>query len=665
MRRFLITIAACLVLMNCCVCPARAAEQGAAARKTYDATWQSLDTRPLPKWFDEAKFGIFIHWGVYSVPAWGPKGRYAEWYWHDMKQKYNPTKGFHEKTYGADFKYKQFAPRFNCEMFDAKKWARLFKRAGAKYVVLTSKHHDGYCLWPAPDSPGWNSVDVGPKRDLCGELTRAVTDAGLKMGMYYSLYEWYHPLYLGDVDKYVETHMMPQLKDLVTRYEPSVLFADGEWEKPEGTWHSKEFLAWLYSESPCRETVVANDRWFKGCRSAHGDYFTTEYGRHAPKEQSAAKKWEENRGMGSSYGYNRNEDISDYRSSAELIHLLIEMVCHGGNLLLDVGPTADGRIPVIMQERLVEIGDWLWANGEAIYGTKPWRAAEEGNVRYTTKDGNVYAICLRWPGRELVLGEPKPTEKTTVTMLGLQGALKWKDDEGNLAILVPQLPANKLPCQHAWVFKLTGIAAESGEPAEADPFAWKDLFDGKTFKGWKAPHFGAEGEVYVKDGAAVMETGSSMTGITYTGKVPRDNYEISLEGKRLAGSDFFCTTTFPVGKDPCTLVVGGWGGTVVGLSSVDFYDASDNSTSSFREFKDNQWYRFRIRVTPQKIQCWIDDDQVVDQERKGHKFSIRDEVELCKPLGISTWETTGAVRNIRIRQLKPATKEPNKSGDGP
>jgi len=186
-----------------------------------------------------------------------------------------------------------------------------------------------------------------------------------------------------------------------------------------------------------------------------------------------------------------------------------------------------------------------------------------------------------------------------------------------------------------------------------DPYAWKDLFDGKTLTGWKVPNFGGEGEVRVEDGKIVMEVGNSLSGITYTGEVPRENYELTLEGMRLSGADFFCTTTFPVGKDPCTLVVGGWGGTVVGLSNVDFYDASDNLTTTFQEFKDKQWYRIRIRVTDAKIEAWIDDEQVVNQERKGHKFDIRIEVDLCKPLGISTWDTSGAVRNIRLRRLKP------------
>lgn len=189
--------------------------------------------------------------------------------------------------------------------------------------------------------------------------------------------------------------------------------------------------------------------------------------------------------------------------------------------------------------------------------------------------------------------------------------------------------------------------AEAKQPAAAG----KSLFDGKTLKGWKAPQFGGEGKVSVSDGAIVMEMGSMMTGVTWTGKPPKNNYELTLEGKRLEGSDFFCTTTFPVGDEHCSLVVGGWGGILVGLSNVDRRDASENDTTSTYDLDDNRWYRTRIRVTDAAVEAWIDDDQVVNQPRKDHKFGIRDEVDLCRPLGICTWCTKGAVRNIRLREL--------------
>jgi len=192
--------------------------------------------------------------------------------------------------------------------------------------------------------------------------------------------------------------------------------------------------------------------------------------------------------------------------------------------------------------------------------------------------------------------------------------------------------------------------AEKTDDKKDEP-KWQDLFDGKTLKGWKVPEFGGEGEVTVEEGKIVLEMGSSMTGIVFKGKVPKNNYELTLEGMRLEGCDFFATTTFPVGKDCCSFVTGGWGGTVVGLSCIDFYDASDNLTTNFVDFKDKKWYKFRIRVTDARIQVWIGDERCVNQKREGHRIGIRDEVTLCCPLGVASYDTKSALRNIRIRGL--------------
>jgi hypothetical protein len=193
----------------------------------------------------------------------------------------------------------------------------------------------------------------------------------------------------------------------------------------------------------------------------------------------------------------------------------------------------------------------------------------------------------------------------------------------------------------------------AAEPAGKDKGAWKSLFDGKSLAGWKSTNFGGEGEVVVKDGAILMPAGNDMTGITYDKKdFPRMDYEVTLEGKRLQGRDFFCTTTFPVGDSYCSLVVAGWSGSVVGLSNVDDQDASENKTTHIMTFKNDQWYRVRIRVTPEKIEAWIDADQVVDLATKGKKIGIRPECEASRPFGIATWQTTGAVRDIRVRSLR-------------
>lgn len=432
----------------------------AVAAETYTADWESLDKRPVPQWFDDAKFGIFIHWGVYAVPSWSPTDTYSEWYWHAMNNKESETWKFHVKTYGEKFQYQDFAPMFKAELYDPDEWADFFKRSGAKYVVLTSKHHDGFCLWPSAESWNWNSVDIGPHRDLAGDLSAAVKKTGLKMGFYYSLYEWYHPLYLNDVPRYVEEHMMPQFKDLVTRYEPSLIFSDGEWDHPPEVWRSAELLAWLYNESSVQGEVVVDDRWGKETRGRHGGYYTTEYGNvyDAPLDANKRHKWEECRGMGASFGYNRNETIDNYKSATELVHVLIEIVANGGNLLLDIGPTADGRIPVIMQERMVQMGKWLEVNGEAIYETQPGPPGNAGDrVRFTRRDDSLYAICLDWPGEKLVLENLAGADTVQSRLLGHEGNLSNAWANGNLTVDMPSFEPGRLPCEHAWVVEIKGL----------------------------------------------------------------------------------------------------------------------------------------------------------------------------------------------------------------
>ncbi len=445
---------------------------------TYQPTWESINARPVPSWFTGAKFGIFIHWGVYSVPAWAPKGTYSEWYWDSMRRKemnVNPnssgaanapvaselgTWGNHVKLWGEDFAYQDFAPEFKAELFDPDLWASTFERSGAKYVILTSKHHDGYCLWPSSHAWNWNAVDIGPHRDVLGDLTESVRARGIRMGYYYSLYEWRNPLYLHDPETYALEHMHPQFRDLVERYEPALIYADGEWDHPEETWHSAELLAWLFNESAVRDDVVINDRWGTDSRSKNGGYYTTEYGEvGAGKELKAGHPWEEIRGIGASFGFNRNEALTDYMTARDLIHLLVNTVSRGGNLCLNVGPTADGRIPVIQEERLTQVGAWLDVNGEAIYESSRWRADGEGDlVRYTSRGDAVYAITLGWPGRELTLDVPESSSDTVVTMLGRDGNLRWRESGDGLAIELPELGAADIPGDHAYVFKLVGVS---------------------------------------------------------------------------------------------------------------------------------------------------------------------------------------------------------------
>ena len=195
-------------------------------------------------------------------------------------------------------------------------------------------------------------------------------------------------------------------------------------------------------------------------------------------------------------------------------------------------------------------------------------------------------------------------------------------------------------------------SAPNGSEASTPKAAAKEqsLFDGKSLAGWKVTDFAGHGEVSAKDGTILLEMGQ-MTGITWTNDVPRMNYEISLEAKRVEGSDFFCGLTFPVAKDPCSLIVGGWGGGVVGLSSLDSQDAANNETTKFMNFKTGQWYAIRLRVTPGKIEAWIDADKVIDCPTEDRAISIRLEMEDSKPLGIATWSTAAALRNVRLKRL--------------
>jgi alpha-L-fucosidase len=482
------------------------ASQAPPSSKKYSATWDSIDSRPSPHWYTDAKFGIFIHWGVYSVPAFAPVNAknqtpYAEWYWHSltngMKAKGPNEDGaatwaFHKRTYGADFPYFDFAPMFRAEFFDPDRWADLFAKSGARYIALTSKHHEGFTLWrneQANKAYGrlWNSVDIGPKRDLLLDLMLAGRRNGLQMGIYYSLYEWYNPLWLSDKQRFVREHLFPQFKDVVTHAKPAIIFSDGEWELPSDEWHSPELLAWLFNESPVADSVVIDDRWGKDTRHKHGGYYTTEY---TSGMQQSDHPWEESRGMGFSYGYNRNETLTDYHTDRQLVLMLIDIVSRGGNLLLDIGPRADGGIPVVMEERLKQIGDWLHFNGEAIYSTRPWIRASQwsagaiphleqkesmaeydiskmvdkppaGYARieafFTAKNDVVYAMLPQWPEGEFIFNNTAATPDAKITLLETGNPVEWRADGAQLIVkLAPELRW-RVPPRPAYVLKMAGV----------------------------------------------------------------------------------------------------------------------------------------------------------------------------------------------------------------
>ncbi len=485
---------------------------GYTVEKVYEPTWDSLDRRENPKWFAKAKFGIFIHWGLYSVPSFSPRGTYSEWYWHakdGIKRKHaaavsrsNAVENFHNRVYGEEKEYCDFRDDFNCEMFSPDDWANVFKRSGAKYVVLTAKHHDGYCLWPSEEASksfgqAWNSVESGPQRDLVGDLTDSVRSAGLKMGLYYSIWDWFNPYWpekgqRNDLDddgrrKYIREVMSPQFKDIVTRYQPSLIFSDGDWWMDDERWETKPLLSWLYNNAPNKNEVIVNDRWGK-VRGKHGGYMTTEYG-SGFKDPSVL--WEENRGIGKSFGFNRVESYDDYNSGELLIYMLCDIVSRGGNFLLDIGPTADGRIPVIMEDRLMEIGKWLEVNGEAIYGSKRWARDcqwSEGDIveyskhdfhhgvpdpilemattprpgqarkecYFTSKGDDVYALLTQLPDSGIfTLRDMTLNDKTRVTMLGVDGNLELKQVGDDVLVHLPRLNPSRLPCRYIYTLKIS------------------------------------------------------------------------------------------------------------------------------------------------------------------------------------------------------------------
>ncbi len=482
----------------------------ASVAEKYGATWASLDSRPVPQWWQDAKFGIFIFWGPYSVPAYAPLDSkdvyacYAEWYQGRMLQKRkkpgpNPFREHHEKNY-AGMPYANFAAQFSARFFEPAHWAETFKKAGARYVVLASKHHDGYALWPSPESPYYNSVAVGSGRDLAGELTRAVKAAGLKSGFYYSLIEYANPYSPNvekrykvkaakgaDAGKWALSMNIPQMKELVEDYSADILYTDGDWEATDDEFHSREFLQWLFNESSMRESIVVNDRWGIKCRGRHGGYYTTEYGFREGHEKAGEiiHPWEECRGLGRSFGYNRFETARQYMRAEECIRTLVDVVSRGGNLLLDVGPDADGRIPPIMEERLLQIGEWLAVNGEAIYGTRARSVgakSDGGKVFFTEKGDVLYAILTERPCGEVRIKGVSAVKD--VALLGEDVKVGWRTDGGDLVVTVPCAPP--LKGRHAWAFKLSG-AVPPKPPAPAAPAGQG-----------RAPRGGADGDDVLK-----------------------------------------------------------------------------------------------------------------------------------------------------------------------
>jgi alpha-L-fucosidase len=450
-----------------------------AQDKHYEPTLESLDTHPLPAWYDDAKLGIFIHWGLYSVPGWAPTKHpdhdfssndyikydpYAEWYLNTVRVPGSPTQEYDREHYGANHNYYDFTADFNKESkkWDPKKMAAIFRDAGAKYVVLTSKHHEGFTLWPSK-VPNPNQTGLQASRDIVGELTEAVRADGLKMGLYYSGgYDWTFnrgPIIENTDYETVKpestaygAYAEAQAAELVRLYHPSILWNDIDWPK---TGHALKVIADYYNATP---DGVVDDRF--GVQ--HSDFTSPEY---AKLDQISKKKWEECRGLGRSFGYNRAEGEDETIKPQELIELLVDIVSKNGNLLLDVGPKPDGTIPPIQMDRLEKLGAWMKQNGEAIYGTHPWTRANgttnqlnaEGKpveLRFTQKEGHLYATLLGKPASStLLLHNLSAAPGSSITLLGSNAAVKWTQRADDLEITLP----DALPGSYAWVLKMQTV----------------------------------------------------------------------------------------------------------------------------------------------------------------------------------------------------------------
>src|ERR1700736_3050369 len=438
----------------------------------FEATLDSLNRHPLPQWYADAKLGIFVHWGLYSVPGWAPlvhpthdfysqdyitHNPYAEWYLNSMRLDGSPTQAYHREHYGADYSYYNFAPTFNREIqkWNPDSWAEIFRRAGAKYVVITTKHHDGFTLWPSSVQNPTLALDrQHAQRDLVGELSAAVRKQGLRMGLYYSGgYDWTFvpgPIRISaDYEKvkpqseaygkYADAHV----REIIARYKPAVLWNDIDYPK---SGHPLQIMAEYYQSV---SAGVIEDRF--GVK--HSDFKSPEY---QTLDKISPTKWEECRGLGRSFGYNRAEGEAETIAPADLIYLLVDIVSKNGNLLLDVGPEADGTIPAVQMERLQALGSWLKQNGAAIYGTHPWTRAEgetaEGiRVRFTKTDSAVYATLMGKPkSSAITLKALSPKPGTQVFMLGSVDPLTWSQQGSDMRINLP----SALPGEYAYVLKI-------------------------------------------------------------------------------------------------------------------------------------------------------------------------------------------------------------------
>ena len=459
-----------------------------AAASRFQPTWESLKKYEAPNWYKDAKFGIFIHWGVYSVPAKG-----SEWYPRQMYKKEDRTYHHHRSVWGdqAQFGYKDFIPMFKAQRWDPNEWVELFKKAGARFVVPVAEHHDGFAMYDSTHTR-FDSVEMGPKRDVLGELAAAVRAAGMKLGAsshyafnwdyythdkefdtsdpaYYGLYGRPHEAKSPPDRQFIE-HWYARTTEIVDKYRPDLLYFDFGFNKPEFESHRRELAAWYYNRAAeWGKEVVLNYK-----KQAFPDGAAVLDLERKRLNHIREPVWQTDTMVTKrSWGYIGDDD---YKSADQLVDMLADIVSKNGVLLLNVGPRADGTIEKKARDILAEIGNWLDVNGEAIYDTRPWHTFGEGpnlicrrekrsrpyvpftaeDVRFTTGADSIYAICLDWPGGELKIQSLSsrtflsPGGISDVRLLGADQELKWSRDAGGLKI---KLPAEQ-PCKYAFVFKI-------------------------------------------------------------------------------------------------------------------------------------------------------------------------------------------------------------------
>ncbi|PBK81167.1 glycoside hydrolase [Armillaria gallica] len=421
----------------------------------------SLMTHESAEWFDNAKFGLFVHWGIYSVPAWTVSGtQYAEWYWYWQHNPANESSAVwthHKEVYGEDFLYDDFFPDFTASEFNATDFVQFVVNIGAKYFVITTKHHDGFALFDTWNSSNRNSLLYGPKRNLIGEIVNATkaTQPQLHTGLYFSLPEWFNPAfaknaynsseyepYTGyvEVEDFLQDIMRPQMEALFYQYKTDILWCDigGPTVFPD---IAPRWFNWAKENG---RHVIANAR----CGANYSDF------------DVKLRKWESSEGSDPySYGYNHDTPDENYRNASYILHSLVDIVSKNGNYLIDIGPTANGTIVSPSRSSLLKVGEWLRFAGEAIYDTQYWYVtAEEGDLRFTTKPDAFYIISLSYPTNGVLRSmSPLPLKDGDIaTFLGpnqSQRELAWSWSENRVfELLVDEEELAMV--QDVWAFKI-------------------------------------------------------------------------------------------------------------------------------------------------------------------------------------------------------------------